>query len=339
MTEDDFLHFDYPRFYHQGKVFIPKIFDAGPGELVPAGFNTVRVPLDGKAQSDLNWRESIEHAYKYRANGLKLLWDIDLGLFSRLSQPFSESSQLQTLRLGVQHFADTVWSIFSDDTLGIVVYRGPLDLSSRFPWDVGIQEAFEQWKLDVAPDDETQALARIFCRNACSQYLGALVSAGLPGNLQPILLFDSSSIKSPREGLELLHRECWDRFAMIIKQSPIPELGLSWDSGQSPYGFFGRQQFDVANDEPAKIGLLLPGFDVVSNEVEQALDTVLQKIPRPRVIAEEFLTSQWDGLDQLIVISAAVGPMVLRKLQGFCAAGGQVVTVGTALGLSGEMSL
>ncbi len=331
------LQFDHPCYYYQGKVFVPKIFDAGPGETVPPGFNSVRVPIDGKAQSDLDWRQIIEIAHKYRADGLKLLWDIDLGLFSRLSQPFSDPSQLQALRLGIRHFIDSIWSVFCEETLGIVTYRGSLDFSERFPWDVGMQESFEQWRLDVEPECDTQSLKRIFCRDACSQYLNALVS-GLPGNLQPVLLFDATAVKNPREGLQLLHRESWNRFVLVIKKSPVPELGMSWDSGQSPYGLLGRQNFGVVTLEPASIGLLLPGSDVVDAELDRELDAVLLKYPRVRVVAEEFLTAEWDGLDQLVVISSNVGPLGLRKLQGFCAAGGQVVTVGKPLGLAKEVT-
>lgn len=67
-------------------------------------------------------------------------------------------------------------------------------------------------------------------------------------------------------------------------------------------------------------------------------ETDLSHLPFPyRIIPERFLNEKWMELDYLYVFSRFVTPRGRRMLQGFCAAGGIVVTEGELLGLANEI--
>ncbi len=327
MTEESIacestLLFDYPHYSYCGELFVPSIFDAGPFEKVPKGFNAVRIPLDGTMRSDLNWSSVLAAAKQHRDNGLKILWDMDLGLFSRLLLPLSEESQLHALRLSLGHFSTEIWPEFVDDTLGIALYRGTADFSRHFPWSTELR-AFLTHHLANYPDGNKDELTRLYCRDCCAQYLGKLV-AGLPGSLQPYLLLDGSGYASLRHLLQILHRDSWERFFLAVKGAVLPITSLGWDS-TSLYGNLGRKEIPSIASSPALVGLCLPSAVACYNlELDAALAHLQQSGKPYRVVAEEYLTAEWDGLDELIVIASSINPLLQRKLQGFSAAGGTV---------------
>ncbi len=56
-----------------------------------------------------------------------------------------------------------------------------------------------------------------------------------------------------------------------------------------------------------------------------------------RIIPETYLTTEWHGLDYLIVDPDSLSSQGFRKLQGFCAAGGTIVSLGKIMGLPYEI--
>lgn len=96
-------------------------------------------------------------------------------------------------------------------------------------------------------------------------------------------------------------------------------------------------------DEPSEkaVAVLLPSseiyrfapFEKTANIISQLHDRGISF----RLIPEAFLTVQWDGLDFLIVEPSGITSAGKRMLQGFCAAGGTVVALGTRLGLRQEL--
>lgn len=62
-----------------------------------------------------------------------------------------------------------------------------------------------------------------------------------------------------------------------------------------------------------------------------------QKLPPPfRVIPEHRLTEEWGGVERLIVFTACLSLQGLRKLHGYVASQGHLLTIGPPLNLSGE---
>lgn len=90
----------------------------------------------------------------------------------------------------------------------------------------------------------------------------------------------------------------------------------------------------------ARLGVMLPlrreGME--NREIDACLRALRNRGVRYRLIGEMHLTEEWDDLDDLIVFSELISKQGIRKVQGFVAAGGRVVSVGNPLGVSKEIS-
>ena len=75
--------------------------------------DTVNIKLDGSLKSDLSWDAQKKLAEKSK----NILWDIDLGLFSRLHLPLSTETQSKSLRLSLDVFHRDIWEKYQDRSL------------------------------------------------------------------------------------------------------------------------------------------------------------------------------------------------------------------------------
>jgi hypothetical protein len=317
----------------------PIIYD-GSLEDVSPDFNAVVIRLDGKTSSDLNWTPRSEEAV---SKGLGILWEIDLGLFDRLSYPLDHETQLKTLSLALEHFYQSFWSKYQENSVGICLYRGSVDFSSRFPWDAKQQESFELWLDGREPGSQLQ---RLYCRDVALEYLCLLIPY-LPQTLDPYIFLDASVIENPLYLAQLLDNDRYERFKRAIKGSVVPHRETLW--GGSPYsmdyqGFLGREVPKVDFGKAAAVGVYLPYSESYGEEfweeIHQALETLGNEQIVYRLVSEEQLVGDWDGLDYLIVSEQSVTPMSKRKFHGFCAAAGTIVTIrGRPIGVPYETSL
>jgi len=373
------LYWDKPHFYYAGEVFTPCIFDGNPGEAIPEGFNAVKILLDGRTTSDLNWNHAKSLALRYSEQGLKLFWEMDLGLFSGLTQPLSDKTQYASLGIAIDHFRDTLWKEFQHETIGICLFRGSADFSLGFPWDDEQIDNLRSWLhhhfkdqqiffsetgieiLDFYKIDEFSLkvnavgrhILRLFCADAAASYLDLLI-INIPDTLQPFLLLDATLLDSPGQCAQLVSKERFDRWHYVIKGSALQPSDLAWEGSAgvgtsfSPYGYLGHKPRDKPLGTPLSekkvvLGVCLPSESMIQPSQYAGLDEVLKslilrKIPF-RIIPETFLITDWDGLDQIIVLAQGLSFQGKRKLQGFCAAGGVVVTIGLPIGLPLEMSV
>lgn len=305
------------------------------------------VLLDGTLNSDLNWPAARQSAERYIEKGSKILWEINLGLSSALSFPFENQMQYNSLKIAVEHFRDTLWKDFQEQSLGLCLYRGSADFSRTFLWNETQLNSLRLWLKDsfIEPDNfrkETgihiedferlsrfqleehplgRHLLRLFCRNVVMDYLDLLISQ-CPDSLPPYLILDASTIKVPWECAQLLTKERFERWHCQFEGSILP--------------------FDQISNTEIKTAVCLPSMNRINptqwKPLEKAFISLEENKVPFRVIPEVFLISEWDGLDDLIVVSEAVSVQGIRKLQGFCAAGGRVIVLGSSLGLSCESS-
>lgn len=88
----------------------------------------------------------------------------------------------------------------------------------------------------------------------------------------------------------------------------------------------------IKGSEAGDKAVLLPS--VYSDEAAfEGLGEVMKGLSDYRVISEPFLVAEWEGLNELYVASASITAGARRKLLGFNAAGGMVVTHGAPLNL------
>lgn len=308
--------FDHPHFYRDEEIFVPIIYDAGPGESIPASFNTARIALDGRMRTHLDWKPAIQQAKTYRQQGFKLFWDLDLGLFSRLPLSFSNETQFRSLALSVDHFLNDLWPQFMDDTLALNLYRGSADFSQGFPWCHQQQDTFQNW---LQGRSDSAWLRRLYCRGVSIQYLEYL-AGGFPATLQPMLMLDAHFLGSPAEAAQLLSREKLARFLIATRGGLLPSRELAWEGERTEIGFIGRTLRNQQTSEP-RLGICIHP-DHMTSSLSHTIEELVKKKTPFRILSETYLTSEWDGLDEIIIDN--LSPEGHRKLQGFAAAGGVI---------------
>ncbi len=132
-------------------------------------------------------------------------------------------------------------------------------------------------------------------------------------------MLDAHALGAPAEAAQLLSREKFSRFLTVVRGGLLPKRELAWE-GASVSGFIGRR-IPVESIAEPRVGLCIHP-ERLDSALEQAIEELIHKKTPFRLLSETYLTSEWDGLDLIIV--GDVTPEAERKLQGFLAAGGQV---------------
>jgi hypothetical protein len=355
---------DKPHYLLGGKPFFPTIYEpCHTHDAVPPEFNAVKITLDGRVKSSLDWRESQADAERFLNQGLKLFFDLNLGLFNSLHFSLSNQTQFQSLALSLEHFRDSFWKMFREDTLGLSLYRGTCDFSQGFPWEeatlanwIGwLQDRFESIhilntetgseferfeaidpRLEHQP--QVQQLIRLFCRDAAAEYLGLLADR-LPDALPVFSMLDASAIVEPVHLAQLTTAERFDRLELAVRKADFPS-SFVWQEGHPVSGFLGHKFIEIPRRD-VKVGVYLPSMDMVRPSHYQGLNQALKELISRQIpfkfVSESYLITEWDGLDYLIYVPSGLNSQGKRKLQGFCAAGGHAVSVGFLLGLLYEV--
>ena len=324
-----------------------RIFEGNPEHLVE-GFDAVVIPLDGRLQADLKWDEARRKASQAIENGYDILWSLDLALFSGLAQPLVNQQQFLTLSLSIEHFRDTLWQEFKAKTMGLSLFRGPADFSKDFVWDLDQEHNFKSWLDENArqtepasrPDKEERPWKRLFCRDVAVEYL-LLLAASIPDTLPVFLFLDCSAFDvSLAEEVQYFNPERFNRFQLVLKKCQLPHKAMGWGS-PTCLGYCGTDSLDLPMVPVIDVGICVPPMKYIQSEHYQGFQSVLeslQKLSIPyKLIAENSLTAEWDGLDYLLFNPSSLTLEGKRKLQGFCAAGGMAVSTGPLIGLSQEL--
>lgn len=314
---------------------------------IPPGFHAVKIHLDGRADGSLDWKDSRKMALDAIGKGLKLFWEIDLGLFNRLCSPLSDETQFLALGLSLQHFRDTLWPELQRYSIGVSLYRGPADFSQNFPWDAEQDEALTHWLQDhfeglsnPTPDllrgtSEGEQLLKLFCSDIATQYIGALAQ-GLPDGITPFVLLDVKGVTNPFLLAQLVSQHRFGRIQRAITDGVISPSHLT---GQQR-GFLSTQMMEPNLSSSPTVGVCLPSKTLVKGFADWT--TALEKMQIAsipwRLLCESTLTSEWEGLDYLLVMPHDLTAQGLRKLHGFCAAGGTVISLADPVGVAQELA-
>lgn len=333
----------------------PRIFEGDWQISQPVGFDAVTIHLDGRVQSDLDWKKARAQAQEAIELGYNLMWDMDMGLFAGLAQPLTHQSQFLSLTLGLEHFRDSLWKEFKSQTVGISLFRGSADFSHHFRWDDHQECNLRNWLQDIhvpqlaalelsqmMQQEEGKQFVRLYCRDVAVEYL-SLLATRLPDTLPAYLFLDTFLLpRSLTSEMQLLNPERFDRLHLALKGHQLPFHAIGWDIPTNQ-GYSGYSMMDLPNHQEATIGVCIPPMNVYQSQHYQGLEEgilALKKKSFPfKLIAECHLTSQWDGLDYLLYSPSGLSAQGKRKLQGFCAAGGTVISTGNLLDLPHEMRL
>jgi hypothetical protein len=306
------------------KEIIPLIYE-GPGN-IPTGFNGVAITLNATSDSSLDWQQACQQARESIDKGYFIFWKLDLGLFDRLKMPLSDPTQFMALQLALKHFREKIWFEFSSHTFGASIFEGDLDFSKSRVWNHVEQQESYQDGIQQLPENERHPEAwKLFCREAALDYI-QLISKQLPGEMSTYLLLNASSITDPLLLIELLEKDKYGELHRALSGSRLPVNYLALE----PKGGLGGVK-NPSTDTllPISLGFCLPESlnKNTRTKAKKAIDQLIAQKSPFRVLTESTLASEWDGLDQLLVVPETLTLAGKRKLQGFCAAGGEVIEV------------
>lgn len=247
------------------------------------------IVCDARPSSTLDWKEARAAALAIVASGKKVLWHLDFGLFGQLQKPLNHPGQFANFSLAIDHFQDKLWKEFHKFSQGVVLYKGSPEFS--LPLDNGFSLWREEHQLE-----EHEWMEKLYLRDLCGDYLEQL-SRRLSEAITPYIIFDPL---------------CEDPLLRALLTDPA-SYGRIKTNGH----------WKVAEEKEVAIylpSLMQPAHFFAYRKIFKQLEKEDFKI-----IPENQLITSWQGLDVLHYHSGAISPAGHRKIQGFLAAGGQVI--------------
>jgi hypothetical protein len=188
----------------------------------------------------------------------------------------------------------------------------PLEDELRFS---SISLALQQFTKDVWPHVQEQTLAMSLYKGAIVEFAMyfQMLAHKLPDEAPIWLLFDIPQSMSIHKAFQSIFLDGFEHFEIALKGKELPRDGYRWDREQIAYHYTN-----------ATTGLVFP------SDPTAPFDHLIATEPSPesvRVVLEAYLAEQWEGLDRLKVLSNHVTPQGKRMLQGFMAAGGEIISI------------
>jgi len=149
---------------------------------------------------------------------------------------------------------------------------------------------------------EENTLMNLEQANHLSDYLHRLASF-LPDECPPIIRIETSE----KEWTQLIHFFCLRRFEYFHLE------------------FIGKKL--PVRESDAKIGVVIPSDETINLErLSQMISSLDQKNLKYQCIPEELLNEHWGGLETLLVDKSSLSDTGQRMLNGFEAAGGNIIS-------------
>ena len=227
----------------------------------------------------------------WKIEGNPSIFELDLGLHEPFF-PLEDELHFNALAAALTHFTKEVWPRFPESK-GIL-FRGNADFSTFFRWTESQESNYQIWKEDRPKGDEAH-LKRLFCAEAFVAYFQMLAHR-LPDELPLSLLLNTENTGTLAQTLHLLSPERFEHFQV--------DCGLHYQS---------------------HIGVCFPPDSECGVKELAQLDALMSRLPSFKPVYENLLTEQWDGLDEIYVLTDALTQRGRRKLMGFEAAGGKVI--------------
>lgn len=299
--------------------FIPKIFALrGSQEEVPPGWEGVLLSVD---PGDLwHYREAFECAERFCERGLFLLWDLDLGLY----EDAPPQRLLSVARERLFHFKGDMGERFVPYTLGLCLYRGPLVPTGK------MMEGLLAGEGAVGGGVERLLIAKTALESLLLQ-----LAVELPATLPLFTLEEAEGCSDLLLEALLLAGGRMTRFGRAVRGAQLPSFALPWGD-RLPYsdGVIARRAGSWRERYSERVALALPSLERCLPHWD-ALNALLRQLLAGaypfRIIDEECLTAEWEGLDLIIAFAPTATEPLLRQLQGFAAAGGTIAAAGGAI--------
>lgn len=286
-----------------------RVFQGNIGEVPSHDFDAVVISLS----STLKWKESEMYARQVVKEGFKIVWDFDFPF----SFPLSDEGQRRSYEFTIDHFKKSLFSQFEKETEGAILYKGTLKFQT-------IAWTWEEEELFLHEESQTDFHKALFFRDLCFDFLKTLSSA-FPDTLALFLLFERGENTTWGEYLALITPLCFDIFKIATKEKLSSKLQvMGWNHGEASLGYFGRSFYSSPPKVFSNSGLLLPHPSHIDEKVLNTLEKLGVEFAL-RLIPEELLTQEWHGLEKLLIFSQNLSFQGKRKVNGFIAAGGEVI--------------
>ena len=254
------------------------------------------IKLPSGMQSTLDWSNELEKAKKAES----IMWQFDFDTML----PLDDEAQLASLYIALDHFKDTLLPLFLDKTKGAILFKGVLGK---------YEKNYQDWLTDrLLEDSEFSAL--LHSRDIFLDFLKLLMCA-LPVEVDPYICLDVSSLTLKEKLLFIAYEPLWD-FKVALKGAP---------ASFSPYIWKEDEQVIISSSQTAKEAILIPTLlsDAYLKKFEKKQ---MECAHKPlRLCFEDRFNMQWDGLENLFIDQESLSPIGRRMLQGFVAAGGNLV--------------
>ncbi|MBM3197811.1 MAG: hypothetical protein FJZ58_00960 [Chlamydiae bacterium] len=331
------ITFDHSYIYLDHEKFFPVIQEEGDYD---EDANAVLLRLDC-SQGDLLWQSAHDQAKSHVTLGKRLVWDLDFG-FAHKPIFLQDTATFFAATLLIEEFLETLWKPFQEHTLAVCLFRGDVDVAKYFLWTEQQEQLYLERMQDFAILSQEEVahdfLRKIFAVDVFSDYLHRLTSV-LPDTLPAICCFDVTSMSSASASAFLLSKDRFPYVLLAVKGAWFPFGQLSWEKGLSLGGWIGRSKPPLIEEKGVSIAFCLPSLEnkKLSWSHFHQIDEILEKLSHSgrsyRIVEERYLHESWDGIDDLIVCSELLEEEGLRKVKGFLAAGGRVITEGDLLAL------
>lgn len=238
-------------------------------------------------KGDLDWESQVEKA-KNEAG--PLYWALDFGGKFDPHDPLFYSSAV----LAVEEFSKTVWPHFEERTAGVVLYNGGANFLESLVFSERAEVLFEEFVSQFPERFDRGHLEQLFAANLLSDLLHRLASF-LPEEVKAICRIDASLVSDKAKFLHLICKRRFEHLHLEIS-------GMDFKDSST--------------------GISLPLDERLDPAAFVQLNALLEK--GFRLIPEELLNENWDGLDRVIALRSYTSEWGMRMLHGFEAAGGEI---------------
>lgn len=253
--------------------------------------------------------------------------------------PLPDGFNAGSVRLDASEGSSLRWNVEEVNALPLVLWELDFSLTQEILEDearyLSLVLAVDHFKNTIWPRFKSKTLGVVIYRGMFKEFFLdslKLLASHLPDSVIPFVLFDVGHLSDLQTYFRLVNQVNLGYLIPVLKGKwaenfPYAFPLLGWDHPYSPLGSFSKNPLTQLPEIPLTNAVLLP---------EGGKDFPLPKSTW-RVIPQQILTQEWEGIDRIFVNSSSIDDPTKRKLLGFCASGGEVWTIGKALGLPNEI--
>jgi len=286
------------------------------GEGFQEGFNTIVIPVNDGAEAIAKKAEEL---------GWKIIFDLELGLFSASKMPLESEALFSSLRYDVTLFKTSLLEKFSAITLGVIAYKGTADFYAALKSDYSLADSFSLWQEEHPRHSPFQGYFEMGLKFI------ERVTEAVPANFPIFVLLDFQNIQDSSLKAFMLNRERLGRILLVPKNADALYLGMKWEGPVThPHAYFGT------NPNPPQIlenqkthAILLPSLtqkQLSYQAIGEAIDFLESRGTPFRLVPEGLFISEWDEINKLLVPEIH-SKEAARMLSGFIASEGEVVVL------------